>query len=52
MTHERIFESWNMLDYVFAKSLRDRRARELRKQGYLVQIETEDGVYSLWAEHE
>jgi hypothetical protein len=52
MTHERISESWDTKQFVYAKNLRDRRARELRKKGYLVQIESKDGIYSLYAEHE
>lgn len=52
MTHERISESWDSNIYSDAKRNRDQRARELRKKGYLVQINLKDGIYSLYAEHE
>jgi hypothetical protein len=50
-------ESWDTLENPNAKHDRDTRARELRKQGWTVQIQTEhdnvldqNSVYSLFAE--
>jgi len=52
MTYEPISESYDSNIYSDAKRNRDRRARELRRLGYLVQIDLKDGIYSLYAKHE
>lgn len=45
--YEYIEESFDDLE---AKSRRDKRAKELRKQGYDVQIETKEPEYRVFAE--
>lgn len=53
--YEELRESWNTIVYQDAKKRRDYRARELRSQGWTVQIETihdDDGNinYSVFGE--
>ncbi len=43
-------EDYSAEEYPDAKQRRDRRAKQLRKEGYLVQTETTDDSFNLSAE--
>ena len=49
--YDYLEEDWAVQEHPDAKQKRDRRARELRQEGFLVQTDTETGVhYGLCAE--